>query len=129
MAHLIIQYSANLHDRFDRQALCNLLHERMVSSKIFPVGGIRVRTVRVDDYAIADLHPDNAFVDMVLRMGAGRTIEQKKMFGESVVSDSKAFFDSELSKPHFALSLEILEIESELSWKVNSIHARLKQHG
>jgi 5-carboxymethyl-2-hydroxymuconate isomerase len=29
--------------------------------------------------------------------------------------------------PHFALSLEIREIEAALSWKKNSIHARLRQ--
>ncbi|TGU68353.1 5-carboxymethyl-2-hydroxymuconate isomerase, partial [Mesorhizobium sp. M1C.F.Ca.ET.144.01.1.1] len=28
--------------------------------------------------------------------------------------------------PHFALSLEIREIDAELSWKKNAIHPRLR---
>lgn len=126
MAHLIIQYSSNLSSHFDQQALCDRLHQTMVDAAFFPVGGIRVRTIIVAHYAIADKHTKNGFVDMVLRMGAGRTVEQKASIGETLVKASQEFFKPLLDEPYFALSLEVVEIDKELSWKVNSIHPRLK---
>ena len=35
-------------------------------------------------------------------------------------------FAVELARPHFALSLEITEIDGKFSWKTNTIHPRLR---
>ena len=74
----------------------------------------------------ADGHPENGFADLVLRMGAGRTLADKKRAGEAILQVARAHFSPLLDRPHFALSLEIVEIDPDLSWKVNSIHDRLK---
>ncbi|MBX2836976.1 MAG: 5-carboxymethyl-2-hydroxymuconate Delta-isomerase [Gammaproteobacteria bacterium] len=125
MAHLIIQYSSNLKNQFDAQALCNNLHQSMADAGFFPLGGIRVRCIAVEHYAIADLDPKNGFVDMELRMGVGRSIDQRKSIGEALMLTSRQLFEGLLNEPHFALSLEVREIDKELSWKTNSIHPRL----
>jgi 5-carboxymethyl-2-hydroxymuconate isomerase len=125
MAHPIIQHSSNIGP-VEIQALCDSLHDVMISTGTFPLGGVRVRALSSDAYAIADRHKDNAFVDMVLRMGKGRSIEQKKRSGAALMSTAEACFSEALARPHFALSLEILEIDEQMSWKVNSIHSRLK---
>jgi 5-carboxymethyl-2-hydroxymuconate isomerase len=125
MPHLILQHSTNIEAN-RLQSACDGLHDVMVSTGIFPLGGIRVRAIPCDVYAVADRHPQNAFVDMVLRMGTGRTAEQKKHAGEALMTHAELLFAQELTAPHFALSLEIIEIDDVFSWKTNTIHARLK---
>lgn len=126
MAHLTIQHSLSLSTRHDMTALCEALRRTMIAQGCFPVGGIRVRAWPTPAEAIADGHPDNAYADMVLRLGAGRSADLKHAAGEALMATAEDFFAQELTSPHFALALEIVEIDAELSWKTNSIHARLK---
>ncbi len=128
MPHLILQYSKNLDNEFCIQVLCENLRLAMIDTGIFPLGGVRVRAFAADYAAIADAHPENAFTDMVLRMGAGRAMDEKKRAGEALLATARRFYQERLEAPHFALSLEILEIDPMLSWKINSIHPRVKQH-
>ena len=125
MPHLSIQHSTNLTtDRM--QGLCEKLLAVLVSTKLYPVGGIRVRALPCEAAAIADCHPSNAFADMVFRIGAGRGEADKKMTGELLMKTAEAHFAADLASQHFALSLEIIEIDPVFSWKTNSIHPRLK---
>ncbi len=125
MPHLMLQYSKNLEDRFDIQKLVEELRLTMIDTGIFPPGGIRVRANAADFVSIADAHPDNGFTDMVLRIGAGRTMDEKKRAGEAILATAQRLFHEQLNAPHFALSLEIIEIDPLLSWKINSIHPRV----
>jgi 5-carboxymethyl-2-hydroxymuconate isomerase len=125
MPHLAIQYSGNL-EAAPMQALCDSLCAVLAGTALYPLGGIRVRALPCPHYAIADRHRANAFVDMVFRIGTGRTPEQKKMTGEKLMAAAESHFAKQLQSPHFALSLEIVEINSTFSWKTNSIHPRLK---
>ena len=95
----------------------------------YPLGGLRVRAFRSDAYAIADMLPENAFIDMSFRIGAGRSDEDKKRTGEVIFKAVADHLSELFASPHFMLSLEIREIDPDLSWKKNSIHARLNAKG
>ena len=126
MPHLSIQYSSNLDRETDIAALCKALLDVIAARSIFPLGGIRVRAFPAEHYAIADLHPDNAFADMVFRIGAGRSTAQKAEVGAALMAAAEHHFAAQLARPHFALSLEIIDITPDANWKTNSIHPRLK---
>lgn len=126
MPHLVLQHSTHFSQE-QMQRACDALHDTMVQAAIFPLGGIRVRAIACDAFAIADRRPENSFVDMVLRMGKGRTADQKKAVGQRMMMAAEEFFAMHLARRHFALSLEIIEIDESQSWKTNSIHDRLKQ--
>ncbi len=81
-----------------------------------------VRGFRTDAYAVADLLAENAFIDMSLRIGKGRSDADKKRVGETIFATVSAFLSERFETPHFMLSLEIREIDAELSWKKNAIH-------
>lgn len=125
MPHFSIEYSANLAGKVDMQVLVDIIHEAIVSLGPFPLGGLRVRAFPTDTYAIADRLPENAFIDMSFRIGAGRSEAEKKRAGEVIFSAASEHLKTLFDTPHFMLSLEIREIDPELSWKKNSIHARL----
>ena len=128
MAHLTIQYSYELDKKYDFIEFTEGLRKVMVNSKIFPIGGIRIRCLPTISNAIADGHQNNRYVDLILRMGVGRTKKEKTKIGENLIKFSKLFFEAEIKKEYFALALEILEIEREFSWKFNSIHSRLQKN-
>src|SRR3546814_3469905 len=77
MPHVTIEYSANLEQRLDIAALCATALEAAASTGVLELGATRVRAVRCDHYAIADRHRDNAFVDVSLRIGRGRSEEAR----------------------------------------------------
>lgn len=126
MPHFIVEYSANLEERADIAKLCEEIRKAAQATGLFERGGIRVRAYPARHYAIADAHERNAFLHLQLRVGAGRSVEALKEAGEKVFAALSSLVDSELAEPHFALSFEIVEIHSELTWKANSIHPRLR---
>lgn len=126
MPHLTVEYSANLEGRIDLDALCAALLETVLATGLFEVGAIRVRALKADHYAIADRLPENAFVDLNFRIGKGRSAEEKKHTGEALFVKASRLLAPLFETPHFALSLEIREIDAELSWKKNAIHPRLR---
>lgn len=125
MPHLAIQHSTHVTPAAMAE-LCGLLHGILVETGLYPLGGIRVRSLTCAAVAIADQHPENAFVDMIFRIATGRSEADKKMTGDKLMACAKDFFADTLARPHFALSLEIIEIDPVFSWKVNSMHNRMK---
>lgn len=128
MPHLSIEHSAGLEkDRMT--ALCLDLRLALLGTGVFEEGAIRVRCLPCAVAAVADLHPDNRFAAMILRIGAGRGMEDKQRMGRAVMAAAEAHFADLLAEPHFALSLDIVENDPGLSWKTNSIHPRLRARG
>jgi 5-carboxymethyl-2-hydroxymuconate isomerase len=126
MPHFTFEYSGNLDGKVDFAALCRLVHATILETGLFELGAVRVRALRADAYAIADLLPENAFIDMSFRIGKGRSDDEKKRTGEAIFAAVSDQLASLFGTPHFALSLEIREIDSDLSWKKNAIHPRLR---
>lgn len=127
MPHFNIEYSSNLDGKVDFRALCDRVLEVILETGLFEVGAVRVRAFRAEAYAIADRLPENAFIDMSFRIGAGRSAEDKKLTGERIFAAVTGQLAGLFTTPHFALTLEIREIDPELSWKKNAIHPRLRQ--
>lgn len=126
MPHLCMEYSANLADRVDLTGLCSRLNATLLNTGFFEPGAIRVRTLRCDHYAVADELPENAFLDASLRIGEGRSEDDRTQIGEALFRCFQTELAELFDTPHFCLSLEVREISRELSWKKNAIHPRLR---
>lgn len=126
MPHMTVDYSANLEEQIDIRALCQALHRAMVETGMFEIGGIRVRALRVDHCVIADDDPQNAYVHLSLRVGAGRSVEDRKAAGEHIYKAAVSCLADLFATPHFALSFVMDELDADLNWKKNSMHARLR---
>jgi len=126
MPHLKLEYSANLEEQTDLPALVDSLHRAMAATGLFELGGIRVRAFRADHVAIADRAPQNAFLDLQLRVGAGRGQDELRRAGDQILAAAEAALAPLMATPHFALSMEIIEI-GPLNWKRNSMHQRLRK--
>ena len=100
MAHLTFEYSKDLSNCFEVQELCDELSDAMRETSYFPVGGIRVRGLAADVSSIADRKAKYSFVDMVLRMGEGRSEDVRKNIGlkTNVASETKSKWLNRISK-------------------------------
>ena len=84
MAHIVIEYSANLRGQFDLDGFLRAVHGAALATGVFPIGGIRTRAYAAEHYVIADANPDNAFVHISLRVGHGRDVETRKRACEAI---------------------------------------------
>lgn len=129
MPHLSFEYSAGLEERADMPAFAARLRDAMVETGLFPIGGIRVRGFRADVAVMAD-GGDYEFVDIAVRMGAGRDWAAKEAAAETIYAAAEAMLKPLLGTTPFALSLEVREIDPDLSIKrMNTIHDYLKRPG
>jgi len=131
MPHQIIEYSANLDDDLDIESLAAAMHETAVRQEALPVGGIRTRVARRDVYLIADGHPDNAFINVTLRIAEGRTPEVQKETGEALFKTLRDFVSDVYEHRPMALSFEIQEIKAATRWKQGNLRdymARRSSH-
>jgi 5-carboxymethyl-2-hydroxymuconate isomerase len=126
MPHFTIEYSANLDARIDMGKVVELVRKAAVETGIFPLGGIRVRAVRCEHYAIADGNPQLGFLDMVLLLGEGRDLLTRKKAGEHIFKALSAYLDPVFANSKFALSFDMQINDKETSWKRNNIHDVLK---
>jgi 5-carboxymethyl-2-hydroxymuconate isomerase len=126
MPHFTIEYSANLDGRVDIGAACEVVRKAAVETGIFPLGGIRVRAVRCEHYAIADARNDYGFLDMVLRVGEGRDLPTRQKAGEHVFCALSKHLDPVFAASKFALSFDMQINDKDTSWKRNNIHDALK---
>jgi len=121
-----IEYSANLDRSVDMMEFCVVVQRAILDTGLFELGAVRVRALRAEAYAIADRLPENAFIHMSFRIGAGRSEADKRKAGEAIFAAAEAHLKDRFATPHFALSLEMIEIDAALSWKKNAMHARLR---
>ena len=121
MPHQIIEYSANLERVVDIDALVKVLHETAAGIDALPLGGLRTRAVARQHYRIADGHPDNAFINVVLRLAPGRPFDVRKAAGEELYQALCEYLDSVFSTSPLAISYEIQELDADLRWKKNNL--------
>src|SRR6266851_5245022 len=126
MPHFTIEYSANLDALVDMGKIVELVRKAAVETGIFPLGGIRVRAVKCEHYAIADGQKALGFLDMVLRLGEGRDLTTRKKAGEHIFKALSAYLDPVFANSKFALSFDMQINDKETSWKRNNIHESLK---
>jgi 5-carboxymethyl-2-hydroxymuconate isomerase len=123
MPHFTIEYSANIDVLVDMGEVVEVVRVAAIETGIFPLGGIRVRAIKCEYYAIADGAPNLGFLDMVLRLGEGRDLATRKKAGEHIFQALSAYLDPVFANGKFALSFDMQINDKETSWKRNNIHA------
>ena len=127
MPHLHIEYSANLEDALDVQALVNRIHETALETGIFPLGGVRTRAQARKYYRIANGDPRAGYIHMLVRIGSGRDFDVRRAAGEKIFAALCDFTDELYRSQPLALSFELHEIPPDMAWRKNNLHELLKK--
>ena len=124
MPHLVIEFSANACTTtggpVDIDGLVEALHDAALATGVVPLDGLRTRAVGRNHYAIADRHPDNAFIAVTARLGAGRSDVDKARLIESLMDALERFLGD--ARQTMMLSVEYQEIDPDL--RINRNHVR-----
>lgn len=126
MPHFIAEYSANLQDSVDFQDLFQQVNDFLGNTGVFPLGGIRSRAIRLDQYRVADGKHDYAFVHMTLKVGSGRDLETRQKVATELFAVIEQFFQPLKAERLLAISFEMTELDPVLNFKSNNIHQFLK---
>ena len=113
MPHLIIEYSSNLRNRMNIERFVQEVHDAAAKIEDLPMPGLRTRASERTCYRIADGHPDNTFVHVVLRIRAGREPESKRRIGDRLYAVLCDCLASVFDSSPIGLTFEIQEIDVE----------------
>jgi 5-carboxymethyl-2-hydroxymuconate isomerase len=124
MPHIIAEYSVNLEDRLDVQALVDDLHQAAIASAVAELVAIRTRAVRREHFRVADGNPANGFVHIVARMRRGRTDEQRKALGQALLAAADKRLGSVYPAHPIGLTVEVHEIDPDMTFRRNTLRER-----
>jgi 5-carboxymethyl-2-hydroxymuconate isomerase len=126
MPHFIVEYSGNLHESLEFQSLFEKLHDYVVGTGHFPLGGVRSRAIRCDDFRVADGRPEFAFLNLTLKIGHGRDSELKQTVAEQVFNILCDWMKPVTDHGYCQISFEMTELDPVLKFNKNNIHPLFK---
>ena len=128
MAHATVEWTDNLEGELEIHRLLELIAASMRDADgVFPWGGIRVRGIRLTDYVIADGSKDDAFVNITVKMGAGRPPAFRQAYFGALFEAVKAHLAPIYDRRFLAISMYVEEADEAASFKHNNIHARFRK--
>lgn len=127
MPHIIAEYSANLEDRLDVQALVNDLHQATIDADVAELVGIRSRAVRRTHFRVGDGNPANGFMHIVARLRRGRSDEKRKALGQVLLAAADKRLAGVYPSHPVALTVEVHEIDPDMTFRRNTLRERAQQ--
>lgn len=126
MPHFYAECTDNIREEAALPTLFAKINAALADTGIFPLAGIRSRAIWLDTWQMADGKQDYAFVHMTLKIGAGRSLEDRQKTGEMLFTLIKAHFADLMAKRYLALSFTMEELDPVLNYKQNNVHALFK---
>ncbi len=127
MPHFHLEYSPNVADRIDILALCRVIRDAAAQTGLFPVAGIRVRATPSVHVVMADGNPDHAYIDLTVRLRGGRALDARAAATAHIWAAFETFCAPVLATSSLMLSMEMRDIDPDLSPKASSIRDHLPQ--
>ena len=124
MPHVIVEYSDNLSDSVDLEALADNLHEVALASGLMDLAAMRTRFAPRHIYRIADRHPDNSFMHIVARLREGRDKNDLRALAQSLLTVAREALDAGNPLRPYALTVEIHEI-TQFTVRHNTVRERI----
>jgi 5-carboxymethyl-2-hydroxymuconate isomerase len=126
--HCIVEYSDNIEDEGGIPELLQKIAAKFRTGRHhFPEGGVRVRAWPVHEYVIADGDPRHAFVNVTVRIGAGRPPDFLRAFFDETFDIVVDHFRIVSERRGLGITMYLEIADPEGSWKTNSIHAHMKK--
>ena len=127
MPHFHIDYSPNLEARLDIAGLCRVIRDAAVQTGVFPLAGIRIRATPCTHVVMADGNADHAFLDLSVRLRGGRSLEARRAATQTIFAAMEAYCAEVMRTSSLMLSMEMRDIDPDLSPKASSIRDHLPE--
>ncbi|MEN8172365.1 MAG: 5-carboxymethyl-2-hydroxymuconate Delta-isomerase [Chloroflexota bacterium] len=110
MPHLTLEYTGNIKQEIDSEAVFSHLHQILATTGGIKIDNCKSRAVRMEDYFIARGGPAKAFVHLEIHFLEGRSEKIKQAIGKESLEVLKAYFASSIEKLDLQINVEITEI-------------------
>ena len=111
MPHFILEHSGNLgNESLNLDGLFERLIDEAVGTGIFPLAGIRCRAHNCENFRIADGTPSFGFVHLNVRIGSGRSEEQKASASKVLFGVLSEHLSVIYESQGLAISFELTEL-------------------
>lgn len=125
MPHFIMEYSANLDDDLDIPVLFEKLNTAAIATGVFPIGGIRTRAVRCEHFRVGEGDPENTFIHLTAKVGAGREPEVLKAASDKVFEVFTEVLQPVFDNRYMSIGFEVIELHPERNYRKNNIHEKI----
>jgi len=122
--HILIEHSANLDRAGDIGELVKAVHAAALDHGLASVDALRTRSARRDHFVVADNHPSNAFVAIIVRVGPGRSSDDKQSFIHTLLDAAEQALSVEVPLA-IAWSIELQEIDPTARVNRNYVRQRI----
>ncbi len=122
MAHFIYEYSANLPEaQLDIPGLMEKMHTAAADSGIFPLAGLRSRAVCCEDFRVGNGAPNNAFLNLSMKVGSGRDLETRMAIGQQLFDILIEHLQPIFETRKLAVSFEMRELEEHVKFNKKNL--------
>ncbi len=121
MPQITIEYSYGVEWGVDIQALAKALHETATGSGVFPVGAVRTMARPCVASFVGDGELVNAFVNISVRIGPGRSLELKQKLTKMFFDAAQAHTVSLFEKRPAGLQIELSEHDPAFTLSRNTM--------
>ena len=125
MPHITLDYSANLESHINISDLCHTLRRAAINTGVLPLAGVRVRAFAATHVSIADGDPKHGYIDISVRLRGGRDLDTRKRATAQIFAAAQLYLEPVMQNHSIALSLEMRDIDPELSPKCGTIRDHL----
>jgi 5-carboxymethyl-2-hydroxymuconate isomerase len=80
-----------------------------------------VRALRADPVSQADGNPAHGYVDIAVRLRGGRDLRTRQAAVDTIFAEASVFLAPAMAQHSVALSLEMRDIDPELSPKIDTV--------
>ncbi|OGU55903.1 MAG: hypothetical protein A2V66_18300 [Ignavibacteria bacterium RBG_13_36_8] len=113
MPHCIIEYSANIKENVNKNALLLEINKTLDETKMFSLNDIKSRIIVHDDYCVGDGDPSRAFVTLNVSIISGRDSDTKKIISDLCLDLLKKHFSESLKRLKLSLTVQISELDKD----------------
>ncbi|RWE03176.1 5-carboxymethyl-2-hydroxymuconate Delta-isomerase [Mesorhizobium sp.] len=121
MPHIIIDYSRGASEIVDLEALARAVHREVRDGGLVKPTAVRTLAREATVSLVADEHPQNHFIQIIVRMAPGREPEVKKQLLQRVFEAARGVAAVALTEGRIGLRADLYESNPELAISASSI--------
>lgn len=115
MPHVVIEYSEGAGNRIDMPALVKAVHRSVRDSGAVKPNAVRTFAREATHSLVADEHPDNQFVQIILRIAPGRSAAEKRAILQIVYDAAEGVVRPALDEGRCALRADLIQSDPDFA--------------
>jgi 5-carboxymethyl-2-hydroxymuconate isomerase len=117
MPHLVLDYTGNITQSIEFEALFSSLHLMLCDFAGAEMGACKSRAIKQDNYYIADGADNLAFVHLEISLLSGRSVTVKEQVGNAALALLKQHFATAGHETKIQATVKITDMPAELYFK------------